>query len=38
MNTVNITTARQNLFQLVANVNKWFNTIKVYMKIQKNFL
>lgn len=29
MNTVNITNARQNLFQLVSDVNKGFNPINI---------
>ena len=29
MNTMNITTARQNLFQLVQNVNKGFNPVNI---------
>ena len=29
MTTINITTARQNLFQLVQNVNKGFNPVNI---------
>lgn len=29
MNTINITSARQNLFQLVQNVNKGFNPVNI---------
>lgn len=29
MNTINITNARQNLFQLVSDVNKGFNPIQI---------
>ena len=29
MNTINITSARQNLFQLVSDVNKGFNPVTI---------
>ena len=29
MNTINITNARQNLFQLVSDVNKGFNPVNI---------
>lgn len=36
MNTINITNARQNLFQLVADVNVGFNPITIVNKKGKN--
>jgi len=36
MNTINITNARQNLFQLVADVNVGFNPIKIVNNKGKN--
>ena len=36
MSTINITNARQNLFQLVADVNVGFNTIKIVNNKGKN--
>ena len=36
MSTINITNARQNLFQLVADVNVGFNPITIVNKKKKN--